>query len=191
MVAGMVAGMVVGIAAKDIEDHAPLQYREGVARVGEILPHAVPQVFVAGIARLQLAQSEQGECGEHGPALPARALAGAIEAFDQQYLPALGLGQEDRGHVQPRPARQAHRQILGLDQVVQVGAGGELGDEIAGRAGQQGLGPGAANGGAVLEGQGQRGGQGSPRSRRSATSSRSSRPSWCSAARSRYTDGEA
>ena len=79
----MVPGMVVGIAAKNVEGQPREQFLQCALRFGEAVADDFRKSFIACVARHHFIQLEQRKCRNHRFACPTSFFRQAVEALDQ------------------------------------------------------------------------------------------------------------
>ncbi len=153
--AGVVAGVVVGVADQDIEDHAPEELPAVLFEVPGVLAQDVGQLQIAGFAGADrvFVQIQQGHGAEHVAAGRGAGRVGvAVEAADQQHVLAGDFQDPGVRHGQAGFGGEPHGAVFGGDHVEGVPAGAEFGDQPGLAPPEQHLGPGAADAGAVVQG---------------------------------------
>ncbi len=118
----------------------------------EMAANEAGKILVAGVACHHLVQGQQGESGNHHFPSPPRLSGRPVETLDQQHILAQRMGERHPGHIQPAQGRQPHGDIFRLDHGIQVAGRSELGDVFLATSIDGRLGPGAADGGAILQG---------------------------------------
>ena len=128
--ARMVAGMVVGVAAQDVEHEPSVQLVQRRLRRGEAVPNDFREDFIAGVTRHHLIENEQRQRRDHRLARPVVFPLCAVESLDQQHVLAGDVLKTHGGDVKPRLGSKAHGDIFRLHHVVGVGRRRELGDHL-------------------------------------------------------------
>ena len=143
----MVAQVVVGVADADVEDQPQEQLPQAL---GHVRPRAgtdrVRDVGVAAVAGVHLVQAQNRQGREHQAPFTRRS---AVEAFQQQHVAAGSHDDVRCWHGDPHMTGKHGGEALSLDHGPRVRRGGELRDERPPTVLEQGLGPGATDGGAV------------------------------------------
>ena len=126
----MIARVVVGVAAQDIEDEAAEQLAQGLARPREAVADDLGQLRIAGVARHHLVEAEQGQRRDHRLALPAVVeCVRSKRSTSSTSLPAT-CSSRTGAASRPSPARQPHGHELRLHHVVGIVGRRELGDQL-------------------------------------------------------------
>ncbi len=118
---GMVSGMIIGVAAQNIEDQPRIEFPQSGGGIGKAVADDFRELRVARIAGHHFIQPENGERGDHGLAPPAGGCWYPVESLDQQHILVHGLSQEHGRHIESDLIRQAHGDIFGLYNAVKIG----------------------------------------------------------------------
>ena len=79
----MVAGMVIGVAAQDVEDDSSEQLPQGGLRVDEAVANDLGQFFVTGVRCHHFIEFEHRQCRHHSTSAPMAVRPHPVKAFNQ------------------------------------------------------------------------------------------------------------
>ncbi|PII37815.1 ATP-binding protein [Sinorhizobium meliloti CCBAU 01290] len=156
---GMVAGMVVSVAAKHVEADPPVEFFERVFGIGE----TVADEFGKSCRKRRghhFIKAQHGQGRDHGVPRPAILRVGAIEALDKQHVFMGGAGHRHGGYVETACGCQLHRYEFGLHNTVSVVSCHKFGDKFLRAVINEHLWACTADRSAVIEGLVERRGQG-------------------------------
>ena len=148
---GVIASVIIGIAAQDIKSQPAKQLLEGFSRLRKPMPDDFGKLFIAGVTRRHLTEAEQGQGGNHRFSRPPGIERNAVEALNQQHVLTSRLDQPDGSGLQPGYGSQSHGKIFGLDDVVEITAGRKFRNILGASIFDQGLRASTANGAAMEE----------------------------------------
>ncbi len=118
----MVARMIVGVSAQDVEGQPTKQLAKRFPRLGKTVADNIRKQIVAGIGSHHLVELEQRQRGDHVPAEPAAIGALAVEPLDEQDVLSERVVELHRRNIEAGGGGEAHCQMFGLDDREQIPA---------------------------------------------------------------------
>jgi len=101
----MVAGVIVCVAAQNVENYPAKQFQQGARCLVKIATDDLGQVVVARIASHHFIHAKEGEGGHQRSSLPAIAGGNAIKALYQEYIFVGCARQFDRCSIEAASAQ--------------------------------------------------------------------------------------